>query len=44
MLRVNDGTPLIVIVSAIHPLTSAAVAVVGDGRSGDPLLERGDTK
>ena len=31
------GTLLIVIVSAVHPLTSAVLAVVGDGRSGDPL-------
>jgi len=38
------GTLLIVIVSAVHPLTSAVLAVVGDGRSGDPLHERGDKR
>ena len=38
------GTLLIVIVSAVHPLTSAVLAVVGDGRSGDPLHERDDKR
>ena len=38
------GTLLIVIVSAVHPLTSAVLAVAGDGRSGDPLHERDDKR
>ena len=28
----------------MHPVTSAVVAVVGDGRSSDPLHERGDKR
>ena len=28
----------------VHPSTSAVLAVVGDGRSGDPLHERGDKR
>ena len=31
-------------VCAVHPATSAVLAVVGDGRSGDPLHERGDKR
>ena len=31
-------------VCTVHPATSAVLAVVGDGRSGDPLHERGDKR
>ena len=31
-------------VCTVHPSTSAVLAVVGDGRSGDPLHERGDKR
>ncbi len=34
----------VVFVCAVHPATSAVLAVVGDGRSGDPLHERGDKR
>ena len=41
----GDGVRLhVVFVSAVHPVASPVVAVVGDGRSGDPLHERGDKR
>ena len=44
-LGVSDRVRLhVVFVCAVHPATSAVLAVVGDGRSGDPLHERGDKR
>ena len=42
-LGVSDRVRLhVVFVCTVHSATSAVLAVVGDGRSGDPLHERGD--
>jgi len=42
-LGVGDRVRLhVVFMCTVHPSTSAVLAVVGDGRSGDPLHERGD--
>ena len=44
-LGVSDRVRLhVVFVCTVHSATSAVLAVVGDGRSGDPLHERGDKR
>ena len=44
-LGVRDRVRLhVVFVCSVHSATSAVLAVVGDGRSGDPLHERGDKR
>ena len=42
-LEISDRVRLhVVFMCTVHPATSAVLAVVGDGRSGDPLHERRD--
>ena len=44
-LGVSDRVRLhVVFVCTVHSATSAVMAVVGDGRSGDPLHERDDKR
>ena len=44
-LEISDRVRLhVVFVCSVHSATSAVLAVVGDGRSGDPLHERDDKR